>query len=243
MSSEKNYWIEYWNQDNFWSSLNLWELNAQVFLRRAEKFVKFKEHDMVLDIGSGPGVLAHKLARKVKSVLAVDAAPNFVDIARMHCKNDPNVDVGLLGNDYTDLTVFFSSQKFSLLLCVSVVQYYNNIKEVEELIRSAQKVVLPGGRMLIADLNLKRSKMGFVWDAFSSVLQSLREGYTLELFRMAWNRWFTLSHYHKVYSSSRLLELNYVEIESLIERMELKAEIIRDSLSIYANRPSLLIHF
>lgn len=241
MNNVKNGWIEYWNQDNFWVGLNLYELNADAFLKRIEKFIEIKKHDRVLEIGCGPGILALKMSGKVKSILAVDVAPNFVEMARTNCMKMANINVEQLGKDYTDLTVF--GQRFSLLLCISVVQYYNNIGEVESLIQSAKKIVEPGGKMLIADLNLKRSFTGFVWDAFCSVYSSVQEGYAPELFKLAWKRWATSSQYRDVYVSSSLLEFNYDEIEALIEQIGLKSEIIRGSLSIYANRPSLLIHF
>jgi ubiquinone/menaquinone biosynthesis C-methylase UbiE len=234
-------WIEYWNRDDFWGRLNLWELNARIFLRRAEGLLEFKKEDQVLDVGCGPGELALALSGNVQSVLAVDAAPQFVDMTRERCRNAPNVDAALTGSDYTDLTVF--GRRFSLFLCISVVQYYNRIGEVEALIRSAQTVALPGARMLIADLNLKRNTAGFFYDAVCSVLQSLWNGYILSLLRMAWNRWCVAAGYRNVHSSSRLLEFSYSDIEALIERMGLNAQIIRRSFSIYANRPSLLIHF
>ena len=234
-------WIEYWDQDNFWGRLKLWELNARVFLRRAAGLIEFKKEDTVLDIGSGPGELACVPAGKVQSVLAVDTAPQFVEMTRTRCRNLPNVEAALPGADYTDLTVF--SRRFSLFLCISVVQYYNSVAEVESLIRSAQKNALPGGQMLIADLNLKRGRGGFMYDAACSIFKSVQEGYALDLLRMAWKRWCTPSAYRNAGSANRLLEFDYAEIEALIERMNLNAKIIRRSFSIYANRPSLLIHF
>ncbi len=236
-----NGWIEYWNRDDFWGHLNLWELNARVFLRRAENLLELKQDDAVLDIGSGPGELALALAGKVQSVLAVDAAPQFVEATRARCRNVPNVEAVAPGADYTDLTVF--GRRFSLFLCISVVQYYDDVGEVEALIRSAQKVSRPGGRMLIADLNLKRSRMGFVYDAAGSMLTGLREGYAPALLRMAGHRWCAASAYRRAGAANRLLEFDLNEIEALVGRMGLNAKIVRRSVSIYANRPSLLIHF
>ena len=236
-----NGWIEYWNRDDFWGRLNLWELNARVFLRRAETILELKKDDAVLDIGSGPGELALALAGKVQSILAVDAAPQFVEATRARCRNVPNVEAVSPAADYTDLTVF--GRRFSLFLCISVVQYYDDVGEVEALIRSAQKVSRPGGRMLIADLNLKRRRMGFFYDAAGSMLTSLREGYAPALLRMAGNRWCASSSYRSAGAANRLLEFDFNEIEALVGRMGLNAKIIRRSVSIYANRPSLLIHF
>lgn len=188
-------WIEYWNRDDFLGRLKLWELNARVFLKRAEGAIEFKKEDTVLDIGSGPGELAFALAGRVQSVLAVDTAPQFVAMARERCRPLTNVEVSLPAEDYTDLTFF--GRRFSLFLCLSVVQYYNHVGEVEALIRSAQKVASPGARMLIADLNLKRGPAGFFWDAVCSIAAGVRDGYAADLLRMAWKRWVTPSAYRE----------------------------------------------
>lgn len=236
-----NGWLDYWNQDDFWGIRGLWKLNARVFLRRAQGVLSWGAEDTVLDIGSGPGELAFALAEQVKSVLAVDAAPRFVEAVRARARTAPNVAAAQLGADYTDLTVF--ERKFSLILCISVIQYYRNVAEVEALIRSAQQVVRPGGRMLLADLNVRRSRTGFVYDAACSLLAGVREGHASTLLRLAWGRWLAPCAYRRADQANRLLEFDEGEIEALVRRMGLKATILRRSLSIYANRPSLLIQF
>lgn len=236
-----NGWLDYWDQDDFWGVRGLWKLNASVFLRRAQGVLSWGAEDTVLDIGSGPGELAFALAGQVKSVLAVDAALRFVEAVRTRAQKTPNVEVAPLGADYTDLTVF--ERKFSLILCISVIQYYRNVDEVEALIRSARQVARPGGRMLLADLNVRRSRTGFIYDAACSLLAGVREGHASTLLRLAWGRWLAPCAYRRADQANRLLKFDEGEIEALVRRMGLKATILRRSLSIYANRPSLLIQF
>lgn len=234
-----NQWLDYWNRDDFWGTRGLWKLNARVFLRRAKERLKWGADDTVLDIGSGPGELAIVLAGQVGSVLAVDTAPQFVEAVRTRAQTAPNVEAAQLGANYTDLSVF--GRQFSLILCISVVQYYRDVTEVEALIRSAQQVARPGGRMLLADLNVKRSRMGFAADAACSLLAGMREGYATTLLRLAWGRWLGPCTYRRADQANRLLEFDEGEIKALVQRMGLNARILRRSLSIYANRPSLLI--
>lgn len=236
-----NGWIDYWSRDDFWGRLRLWDLNSRVFMKRAEGTLEFSREDAVLDIGSGPGELACKLSGHVRSVLAVDTSPQFVEMTRERCRGLTNVEAALTGEDYTDLTVF--GRKFSLFLCISVVQYYNTIGEVEALIRSARTVALPGARMLIADLNLKRGRAGFLYDALCSVWAGVRDGYASDLLRMAWKRWGGKSGYRQVHDAGQLLTFAPEDIQALMKRTGVKARIIRRSFSIYANRPSLLIYF
>lgn len=234
-------WIDYWGQDDFWRDSLLWKRNAELFFQRADRIVRFRKNDSVLNIGCGPGHMEALLAPVVKSIHAADVIQQFVSLCKKRCVDYDNVSVGLLGDDYTDLSA--CGRLFSLILCISVVQYYRDMSEVEALIASARKIALPGARMLIADLPLKRGKIGFVWDALCSCLLSIREGYIWLLLRTVFARWLRRSRYKSFYNKTRQLYFTISDIESLIERMGLEARIIRKNFSVYANRPSLLIQF
>ena len=233
-------WIQYWEKDDFWKDSTLWKINADLFLRQADKIVGFRKSDTVLNIGCGPGCLEPLLATRVKQLDSVDTAQQFVKLCGSKCSNHPNVTVALLGPDYTDLT--FLSRSYSLILCISVVQYYRDITEIETLITSARRVAMPGARMLIADLPLKRRFIGFAWDSLCSCLLSLSEGYTKHLLCTVLTRSVQRSLYQSFRSKTKELHFDIPLLESLIRRMELNADIVRKNLSVYANRPSLLIH-
>jgi len=233
-------WIEYWNEDDFWYSSKLWKVNVEMFRHRAEKITGFGKNDAILNVGCGPGYLEALLAPRVKSILAVDTSEHYIEMCRENCRMHPNVSADILNkNNYTDLTIF--NQSFSLILCVSVVQYYKSMDEVESLIRSAKKIAKPGARMLIADLPLKRGLPGFMWDAFGSLMMSIKEGYLPSLLYAAYAKYFRKAKYGSFSNESNVLSFTIRDVKSLIERMGLNAAIIRHSLSIYANRPSILI--
>jgi len=151
--------MEYWDRDNFWFQSELLKVNARLFLEKADPIVHFNRTDSVLNVGCGPGFLEKLLAPRVESVWAVDVSQQAVQECQKNCQGYQNVTVRLLGSDYTDLSMF--GRRFSLFLCVSVVQYYEDIGELETLIRSAHRIALPGARMLIADLPQKRGALGF----------------------------------------------------------------------------------
>lgn len=234
-------WAEYWNRDDFWRGSELWQVNAAFFLREVRKALEFGGDDRVLDIGCGPGHLEALLSPLVREIVAVDVAGQFEVLCRARCAGLGNVSTALLGADYTDLGAL--GRDFSRILCVSVVQYYRGIGEVEALIDSARKIVRPGAVMLIADLPLRRGEAGFAWDGACSVLQGIREGYSGLLLRTAVSRWGGRAHYRHFCKEHEQLSFSSDELESLIRRMGLDASLIRRSLSIYANRPSLLIRF
>jgi len=234
-------WIEYWDRDDVWSNSPLWKINACLFFRRARGVVGFRADDAVLNIGCGPGHLEQLLSPAVKQILAVDASGQFAEQCRRTCHDRHNVQVELLGNDYTNLAVF--QRKFSLILCVSVVQYYRSVQEIESLIGSAKDVALPGARMLIADLPRTRGAPTFVWDAACSFGLAVREGYLWPLFCTAYLRWVRGSQYNDFRTKNPELSFSTTDLESLIHRTKVRGCIIWKNLSIYANRPSLLIQF
>jgi ubiquinone/menaquinone biosynthesis C-methylase UbiE len=234
-------WIDYWTKDGFWKDSLLWKINSELFFRRVAPIVGLRKDDSVLDIGCGSGHLELFLAPVVKSILAVDVAEGFLESCRKRCENCDNVNVATLGTDYTDLSVF--GRSFSLILAVSVVQYYKNISEIEALITSAGNVSLPGARMLIADMPLRRGKSGFVWDALCSCALSIRERYLWTLLHTAFIRWTGGCVYKSFCNEVKTLDFTTDELKLLIQRMGLKARIIRTNLSVYANRPGLLIQF
>lgn len=235
-------WVDYWNEDDFWKDSRLWEINSKIFFERASPILEFKKTDSVLDIGCGCGYNEVLLAPLVKNVCAIDVAKQFVDICSNRCKDYLNVKVGHLSkNDYINLEG--CGDQFSIILCVSVVQYYKNMGELEALISSVKKIASPGARMLIADLPLERGRLGFIWDAFCSCLLSIRKGYSQILLRTAYERWLQKTDYKSFYDKAVQLYFTKDKLKSLISKLGLNAQIIRGNFSVYANRLSLLIQF
>jgi SAM-dependent methyltransferase len=240
MSHCVNAWQEYWQADRFWRDSPLWEKNAEIFLARAAGVVGFGPNDRVLNVGCGAGHLEKRLAPLVREILAVDTAEQFVDLCRARCRGYANVEVARLGPNYTDLTVF--GRSFTRVLCISVVQYYRDLAEVQALIESARRVVCAGGRILIADLPLQTGLIGFARDALASCLQSLRHGYALALLGTAARRWLGGASYRSLSHENPELHFNIQKLCDLVRGLHLDAKIVPDSMSVYANRPSLLIH-
>jgi hypothetical protein len=64
MENNQDPWTEYWAQDDFWKDSLLWKINAELFLRRADKMFAFNRNQSVLNIGCGPGYLEPLLCPK-----------------------------------------------------------------------------------------------------------------------------------------------------------------------------------
>ncbi len=238
--TSRNSWIDYWNRDRFWTGNKIWEKNAEIFLRRAEPVVRFLKTDSVLNIGCGPGHLEQLLAPLVSGICAADTSENLVSLCASRCSALTNVRTSLLSRNYTDLS---GLGRFSVFLCVSVVQYYETLEDVEALIRSARQSALPGARMLIADLPMKRNAAGFFRDVMDSIAFAVKEKYFTVFIQTAWSLLFGADGYRNSSKKFKAHLFTREQIQAWIQKMDLNAEIIDQSVSIYANRPSLLIRF
>jgi SAM-dependent methyltransferase len=240
LKSQPQNWIQYWDQDVFWAESELWKVNAKIFLNRAAKILKFTSEDCVLNIGAGPGYLEPLLSSKVKSICALDTSENFVRMCERNNEHLPQVTCRFQGPNYTDLSDVPDS--FSLFLCVSAVQYYKNPSEILDLIQSASRKALPGARMLIADLPLKRNLFEKCWDVLCSFAVALKEGYLFILIKTALQV-IKHSQYRRFSKQSPSLEFSKHDLQRITESISFKTTLIPKSLSVYANRPSLLIEF
>lgn len=230
-------WAEYWEKDSLWAQSEIWSENARIFIQNAAPFLKISHQDQVLDIGCGAGHVAERLAPLTASFLGVDSSPNLLALAHARCEHIPHVCFMQIPSRNADFKPF---GKFSLILCVSVIQYYPDISSVLELVQSASQCAVPGARMLIADIPQPRNIFGTAADFSASLLQSIQDGYFLKYLRILLKLPF--SKYQKFTQDHPVLEVPVKELQKKTERLGFKTQVIQESLSI-CERPSLLIQF
>ncbi len=234
-------WKAYWSEDNFWKNSCVFKINAEIFFRQANKVVEFKKDDTILNVGCGLGYLEILLSPKVKSICAVDIAGQFVDLCKKKCRDLNNITVNLIKDSSNSLSI--CEKHFSLILCISVVQYFKDMIELESFIKLLRNIALPGGRALIADIPRKRTVVGFVWDILCSLVLAIQRGYALSLFRTGIKKLMHDLCHGSLYGELKSLYFTKKELELLIQRTGLDARILQKDFSVYANRLSLLIRF
>ncbi len=234
-------WQEYWKNDDFWIRTKIFKLNLQLYMPEIQKIIHLNKSDSVLNIGCGLGYFEELLSPLVKDIYSIDISKNFIEICKKRCSNYKNITFSTMGSDYTDLAPY--GKPFFVIFCIDVVQYYKNIAEVESLILSAKKIASKGAKMFIINLPVERSKAGFLWDSFSSLLLSIKRGYFFYLIKVVFIMCLFNSSYKSFYKSRPQLYFSEKDIKLLINRMKLDAKIIKKSLSVYANRLNLLIQF
>ncbi|MCP4674636.1 MAG: class I SAM-dependent methyltransferase [Deltaproteobacteria bacterium] len=137
--------------------------SSALFIEKTESIIHYRPDDIVLDIGCGPGFLAHFLKERTSEIHCADTSVRNIEKCKSRFFGDKRIRSHEIDRScYTDLSFLPKEKKFSLIICQSVVQYYDDIRDVEELIRNVGKIASPGARFLIADLPYQSSLVGDV---------------------------------------------------------------------------------
>jgi arsenite methyltransferase len=137
--------------------------------RRATRAVlALQPGEQVLDIGSGPGLLAAEMAEEVGAdgrVHGIDPSDDMLAIAR---HSETSVDYGR-GDA---LAVPFGDERFDVVVSTQVYEY---VDDIEGALAEARRVLRPGGRLLVLDTD---------WD---SIVWHSSDHERMERVLAAWN--------------------------------------------------------
>jgi arsenite methyltransferase len=103
--------------------------------------------ERILDVGCGPGFYARELLDEVGekgAVVAVDASPDMLALARQRCEGQTNVTFE--EGDATALPV--GDREFDAALCVQVMEY---VREPKRALEEMHRALRPGGRVVVWD--------------------------------------------------------------------------------------------
>jgi SAM-dependent methyltransferase len=227
-------WIEYWNNDNTFAEMM--KSIAPHFIEATKPILQYNPRDVVLDIGCGPGNLEYYLKDMVREVHAVDTSEKYIEECRKRFDGEENLFFYKLdADDYTDLS-FLRDRGITTIICLSVVQYYNDVKEVESLIRSVRDIASRDALMLIADLPVEH---GALADICSNLRISFRKRILFQTIEFMFQMRF--SSYHHARSSRGLLRFSEDSLKQLIEDGGIDAKILKDPLTFNRSRLHFLI--
>jgi ubiquinone/menaquinone biosynthesis C-methylase UbiE len=236
MRNNSNHWIDWWDSEDIVTHA-IWRSNMDIFITASDSLLRYNSQDTILDIGSGPGYLAAFLKDSVKEIHCLDTSKRYLDMCMNKFGGDNNIFFYQLArDDYTDLS-FLKGKRFSIIICLSVIQYYKDSSEVEKLIKEVQKIASPGARFLIADIPTDVGMMAHVYGLLKGAFRKKR---LLEISKMLLHAVANVKH-RTAYLSSGFLTFSDEKLKGLIGKLNLDADVLTSKLTVNENRRHLLI--
>ena len=122
------------------------------FVEHAIRLVKGRERGRALDIGTGPGQIVLKLARRLTrwKFVGVDRSPNMIAQALENLASAGGEVAGRVEFQAADANCLdFPDQSFDLVLCNSVLHHF---EEPRHLLAEMARLAKPGAAILLRDL-------------------------------------------------------------------------------------------
>lgn len=213
-------------------------MNMEYFLRATGPIMQYSRDDVVLDIGCGEGYLAEFLRGRVCEVHGLDISQRSLDHCRAKFAGTPGVHFHKLDErDYTSLAML-PERRYTKIVCLSVVQYYDRESDLDDLVRSIRRVAAPGARCLIADIPIDGAGGS---DALSLLAVAAKERRLIDTLRYLVK--MRLSEYHEVRAKRGLLRYSPETLRRLASDLVLEAELLSQQLTVNASRSHWLLRF
>jgi 2-polyprenyl-3-methyl-5-hydroxy-6-metoxy-1,4-benzoquinol methylase len=233
----KNLWACFWQKDAGGFE-QMMRVTSNYFFKKLRKKIPTKEQEHILDIGCGPGLIAEHFAKGPSTVfyLGMDISETYLKQCKQKFDNRSVFDFQAIdAENYLDF-VALAGKSFSTVLVMSVIQYYRNIGEVETLITNLKKHIKKGGTLIIADIIVEKGKLR---DIARLAWKSVLNGFFITFARFILYARF--SAYYKSRQDLGLLTVSVTDLQNIIQKLGLKAEIV-DNLTANPERKSLLIY-
>ena len=126
---------------------------ARIMRRRPQEVLEINCGKEMFEIGCGTGLLLFRLALLCRRYVGVDFAAGLLDWTRRHLPmiEDSGCEVELHQRRADDLDDW-SSASFDCVVLNSVVQYFPDVDYLLKVLRSAVRLVRPGGQVFIGDV-------------------------------------------------------------------------------------------
>jgi SAM-dependent methyltransferase len=229
-------WLDFWQKENEFD--NSMSANYAYFLDRVERYTPLNKSLRVLDIGSGPANLEDAWHERVGELHGLDISQRYNEIARAKHAAHPNVFFhDIPADDYLNFDVVAGKQ-FDVIIVMSVVQYYRNAAEVEQLLANIKTLAAPGAKALVCDLIVEEGVLG---DVLSILGRSLRQGKLLSMLNLLFRLRF--SAYYKIRQENGFLVIPKSEWLAMCKRLNLNARFIDEPITMQQERQNLLLQF
>jgi len=186
--------------------------------------------ERVLDLGCGAGHTALAMALRADQVVAVDVAPEMLDVARGLAKQRGVGNIRFRRADATALP--FEPASFDVVTSRYSAHHYSDPAQA---LREVVRVLRPGGRFLLADTVAPEAPL---LDTFFNAVELLRDRSHLRNYRVSeWERLF-----HSAGLTPQVLNRSQLELEgsSWVERSQTPGLMVDAIKVLFNEAPPML---
>ena len=171
------------------------------FVEHAIRLVSGKERGRALDIGTGPGQIVIKLARRLTlwKFIGVDRSPGMIAQANQNLAAAGGALAGRVEFQAANgKALEFPDKSFDFVMCNSVLHH---IAEPEKLLAEMARLAKPGGAILLRDLR-RPGRLAHPWHVWRNGRHY--SGEMLRLYRASVRAAYTLEELQRLLDSSAL---------------------------------------
>lgn len=111
--------------------------------RLANKMMKFKFDDIVLDSGCGSGYTSYNISKKVSSVTAVDISEELIN--SLNCLK-PTSNLNFMQMDANHLSEVYKAETFDKIICLDILEH---VQTPDIIIKNFSEILKLNGTVLI----------------------------------------------------------------------------------------------
>jgi 2-polyprenyl-3-methyl-5-hydroxy-6-metoxy-1,4-benzoquinol methylase len=228
--------------DSFWKAQRhsfdeVMKVSTHHFARKIEKSLQLGPADEILDYGCGPGFLLDYFSGRKISVTGVDINDFYIDQAR---KNHPASILIQITSDTTAnesiLNKYLHGKKFNYIILLSIVQYFQNMSEIEKVIKMLVPYLKKDGKIVLADIVDQNTSA--IRDTLAIFFECVSRGKTISFFKFIYYLMF--SSYNKFSRKVHLFKLPEGALTQLASNYSLNCQKV-NGLTLHPSRTTYIL--
>ncbi len=232
---KQEHWSRFWMEEKD-AFHDIMKLSTSVFAQRLDDYFHFNKSQHVLDYGCGPGFLVDYMAKRGVQLSGVDINQYYLN----QCiENHPDGNFFSITTSVQNNKKIFSDrlgdQKFDYIIVLSIVQYFDNDDELNEVIKMLKTYLTPGGKIVIADVI--SSNTSSVMDGLALLYHCIFSGRILEFIKFM--RYLFTSSYSVYSNQIKLKQFSEHVINEIASRCEMTSTKAR-GLTIHPTRDTYI---
>ena len=230
-------WLSYWSKKNIWQSTALWRKSSKKFYNKSKKYINFNDK-IILELGCGDGSLIDNLKNDAKKIYATDISNDTIRLLRYKHKKNKKIVVKKIYKNFKNLNQL--KTKFDIIICNSVVQYFDNSKEIIDLIKNVKKISKKNSYFLISDIHTSKKK-----NIFNYIFYLIIDGFFVEILKVFLSNFYNNNYrqYRMIEKNQNLLKIDYKKFEKILLKEKYNFTLIKERLTTNYNSLHLLFKF